>query len=82
MYVPPNALYGRHGGYLQDVEGCDGQHVHARQVAERLGDAAVVSVHHQGPLTADVPPVSHLPLSAADVAAVLGLLDILVSPNL
>ena len=80
--LPSNALSGRHGGHLQDVEGCDGQHVHARQVAEGLGDAAVVPVHHQGPLATDVPPVSHLSLAAADVAAVLGLLDILVGPDL
>ena len=68
--------------YLQDVEGCDGECVDAWHVAEGLGNAIVLAVNHQGPLSADIPPVSHLTLTLADVPAVLGLLHILICSNL
>mmetsp|Transcript_23786 Transcript_23786/g.61789 ORF Transcript_23786/g.61789 Transcript_23786/m.61789 type:complete len:391 (+) Transcript_23786:94-1266(+) len=69
-------------GQLQQVQAVDGGDLHTGQVAEGLGDAAVLTEDHQGALAQGVAAVPHLTLAAADGLGVLALLGVSVCANL
>lgn len=68
--------------HLQDIEGCHRKAVHARDVAEGLGQPSLLPNHDQWSLAADIASVPHLSLASTDVSALLCLLNILISSHL
>jgi hypothetical protein len=64
-------------GELEQVQARNIGHFDTRNVTEGLDDGTFVLVDNQGTTTLDVTSVSHLALTATDVAGVLDLLDVL-----
>jgi hypothetical protein len=59
------------GGQLKQVQSANRGKLHTGDVAEGLGDARVLGVHHQGTAADNMTAVAHLANARADLAALL-----------